>query len=365
MHEKGTRVAEAKLKDPAIRAKYDTKSARMVKKAEQYRLSSFPWRAVAQVGDGISFMCSLSSLVKPRISRHSLDRLLTICTGPVHTLVLASGCQLRGPVKPDDRAVLSAVVPRIVAAWGPSLRFLCLGSSVATPDDLRALLAGCPNLVLLDASALTFPPGVRRAELFSRIGPHSSLRSVSLPPAPEATPAAFLSGKVGDTVLGSYVRDLCTRCCTLLEINANATMDAYPEDDFSCGYTLVDHARRFLMGQCAIFAASCGVRRFLSESYSAGYNSEGGGSSCDSVGVYCGEGNILKNHYFPPATAAAAGPVGAGGGSGAPADASSAAAETSTPAASTSPSSGGAFLRRGDQAILERTFKTSDWSDWE
>lgn len=126
-----------------------------------------------------------------------LRSLAALCTGPVHTLSLQLSLRrgaAAGSAGGGDLLRLSAAGPLIVSAWGASLVFLNLGATAITsPEELRALLAGCPHLVRLDMGGVRLRGEAKRApgRLFSSVEPHAALRSVVLPPAPwQATPPA-------------------------------------------------------------------------------------------------------------------------------------------------------------------------------
>lgn len=190
------------------------------------------------------------------LDRRLLGRLLTLCIGQVHTLAL--GAVSREQPQQYLPIDLAEAAPRIVSAWGPFLRFLDLGNAAVSAESLRVIFSGCPSLLRLDlhnvemsaspapgrevAGASSSSSRRRRAELFSLIEPHATLRSILLPPAPEETWADIpFRRKLKDTVLVSVVRDLCERCPCLREIDASAAFKATP--------------RRLLRWTCSAFCA--------------------------------------------------------------------------------------------------------------
>lgn len=191
-----------------------------------------------------------------------------------------------------------ALLQRVQATWGATLRVLHLGKSKLAVGDVHALLAACAQLAWLDASKMVVLQDDGAAEgdgaaLFDTMAPHAALRSVALPQTAQQN-------------LLAYTLRLCAHCPALREIDAETFDACAPQqrDDSDDGgdSDSGDHGMyggeprgMRLVAICARAAAARGVRRFLCSTYFADGGSEGEyGSDGGSVGEYCGDGDVLK-----------------------------------------------------------------------
>lgn len=218
-----------------------------------------------------------------------LRALLRVASG-VHTLNMSTS--LYDIARGQKYAFDSSILRDVGTTWGPTLRFVRLGSpslGAVTADDIHALLAACPQLALLHINWLHLDDcwGAAAADALFGPGmaPHAELRSVGLP-----------AMHVGEH-LRRFVQRLCKRCPKLREIDAEAFYT-----DAGQYWGEYRNARRELVVQTARLAARHGVTRFLcSTFFLEGGSDDEFGSDSGSLGEYCGDGNVLKYIRLPGA----------------------------------------------------------------